>query len=219
MRRARRTVPKAGRRRGRADARLPECLAGADVADAGEQALIEQHRLDRATTRRQRGAQPCRRDDGVGDLRPEFGQCGTGLQSRDAGECARIGQADDRAVVEHEANAFVARRRIAVATEPPVAGHAEVHVQHGAIVEVEQLVLAAALHAVHATAGQLRRRAVGELPALCVVQHRQLRDATAGDHLAQSPDGAFHFGLFRHAATSMRESCGSPDGAPAAGRR
>ncbi len=62
-------------------------------------------------------------------------------------QCARIGEHDAGAVLELENESREPRKLLVAGTDDPVTGHAKVHVQHGAIVEHRELMLATALDA------------------------------------------------------------------------
>lgn len=67
-------------------------------------------------------------------------------------EGARIVQHDARLVGEQDGGASEARQWICGAIQVPVAGHAEVGVQHAAVVEMNELVLASPLDGTNAHA-------------------------------------------------------------------
>lgn len=69
-------------------------------------------------------------------------------------ERARIVEHDARLIGEHDRGASEARKRIGGAIQVPVARHAKVGVQHAAVVEMNELVLASPFDGTNARAAQ-----------------------------------------------------------------
>jgi hypothetical protein len=85
------------------------------------------------------------RSEGVGAERGR--ECRSGLEKLNHGKCARIGEHDARIVLQLENEAREPGKRRPRSDHLPVAGHAKVDVQYGAVIEVHQLMLPLSLDA------------------------------------------------------------------------
>jgi hypothetical protein len=135
----------------RVNARSPEGLGGVDVAEPGDDTLVEQHRLDGAAARTKRVAQHL------------FGErigLRTECQPRrapwrvvgDGAQRARINQAETLAALQGEGHAGEPGKRRSRWRDCPVAIHPEVHGDHRAVVEHQVLVLGVPFNPKHGAA-------------------------------------------------------------------
>lgn len=115
--------------------------------------LIEQRDLDRRAAPREDVQQTRRREVGILRLRSQ--RKGRRLPSRmyvERRQRAGILQDDPRAIGELEHRARESRKRLRCSTDRPVAIHAEVHVNDAPVIQMHELMLAAALHIAHDSA-------------------------------------------------------------------
>src|SRR5204863_7461423 len=142
------------RRRGR-QARMPQRLGSVDVAQAGDQTLIEQRRLDWPAPRREFVVQPVARERRVGGFGAEsqLERRASGMKGESA-ERAWIVEHDARAVAETHGRAGESWQIIVGSIDAPIARHTEVRVQRSAIVEHDQLMFAPAFYRAHGGSAQ-----------------------------------------------------------------
>ena len=145
----------------RADLRQPQRLGRVNVSDARDHVLIEQRRLDRAAPARERDTERVGVEGRIVGSGPSSGSPSPASKSSTV-ESARMSVSATRVPSSSSSDARV-KRGSSSPTLPilPVAIHAKVNRERAPIVEMEQLVLAAALHALDATplqSAQARRR-------------------------------------------------------------
>ena len=141
------------RRQLRMDLRRPQRLVGVDVAEPGDDALVEQDGLDRRLAPAQRRVQELGRErvrERLG-AEPEREERGDAPRRRAAAPTSRSGGGRCSATSEPSSSSSsarsAARRLLARAASQEVAGHPQVDGQRLAVVEPQQQVLAAALDA------------------------------------------------------------------------
>ncbi len=179
------------------DARTPERLGGVDVAEPGDGALVEQHGLYGASASLRGRAQQA---DG------EFVGFRAQLEARwiarrvvrCGAEGAGVDQGEALAVIGVERDAGEARHRGRSAGRVPVARHAKVNGKHGAVIEVDVLVLATALDGGDATANEAGRVARGKGATLGGVMCGDRDEAAPDQGSPGDSSRGFDFGEFRH---------------------
>ena len=197
---------------------VPERLVGVDVPHACDDALVEQHRLERRTPPRE-----ALDEEASGEGRAER----LGAETRTevllelgrwkhvpGAEAANVTVRDARAVVEVDDGTLVRGGLLGKA-----AGHAQVDDEREAALEADEEVLAAPLDGRDALSGQLRLH-LGRLE-----RHRQPRVVDA-DARERAPEQArlepravrLHLGQLRHRAAPGRTT-DRPPGRECSGRR
>ena len=204
-----------GGRRGM-DPRREQRLVGVDVADAGDDALVEERGLDRRLAARERARQVGGRPVAQ-RLGPELaGEPGLGAVLGDApgAEAARVGVGEVGAVVEQRARAQEARSLSGGAAQPEqVAGHAQVDEQRGAVVELDDQVLAAPAERLDAHALQPRGHRLGRLRiGQAVVEHLDLGERAAAEVREQPPPHRLDLGELGHQPIVSSRSGGRSTG-------
>ena len=188
----------------RMDARVPTRLGGVDVPDAGEESLIEEGGLDGACLAREPYAQGGCRECRVLRLWPEMEHGGrVGCEPLHGAERTGIGEGDAAAAGEFERHARVRGERVRRARVLPVAVQAEVHEQGRAVVEHDELVLAATHDVEDPPPLDAWFHPRGELPPLRRVVGVECEDLATARGAAQATDGEFDFRQFRQS----RDSC------------
>jgi hypothetical protein len=136
------------RRSARIDPREPQRFGRVNVADASDDALIQQRELDRDAPGGESMAEMGGIERRVDRIGAEDGRHGLSrVDQLHCGERTRICENHATAVVELEDESRKARKLDADALHDPIARHAKMHVQHRAIVEDSELVLAAPVDA------------------------------------------------------------------------
>ena len=204
-----------------------ERLVGVDVADAGEQRLIEQQRLDRPRARARRGEQqPCRSrrarrrragrgaEASPGRAAAPCRTCarrgrrrrGRRRRSAAAGGCARRPEAcaAARARARRRRSTRAAGRSGAGAEE--LARHAQVQQQPLAVVEPRQQVLAEALERREAAAAQPRRSRPGASGRSSSAAWCDALDAAADEQRRELPPRDLDLGQLGHAVRLARRA-------------
>ena len=119
-------------------------------------------------------------------------------------EGARIGEREAAIALEVEGDARMTRQCGRRARDLPVAVETEVHEERRAVVEMQELVLAAARDVVDATADDAAQDGRSERAALRPVMDPCALDALASHRAPQATDGELDFGQFRHFAPPKR---------------
>jgi len=191
----------AGGRAQRMDLRTPERLVGVDVADAGHDALVEQHGLDRGLAPGEPGGEVRDGELMFERFRPEHrGEAGEIGGQRDEAELARVGKAQLLAAVELHANMHPAVRlmRGLIRRHVQAAGHFQVNDQQ-VMVEMAEDVFGATGDGAKGLAVETRAEVFRRGPA----QHPRpigpdVERGAADQRAAQPADDGFDFGQFRH---------------------
>ena len=185
-------------------ARLPEDLVGVQVADAGQEALVEEERLQASAAAAELGAEAP-----GGELGERLGaesvveerfQLGPALEQVDPTELSRVDEMELGAIVEAEREMGVARQRGAGLAQHQVAAHLAVDDQPAVAVQPDQEVFAPPIDGLEGSAVDGREELVGR----GVRQHpRPVHRARAGDAAtedagAQPARGRLDLGQLRH---------------------
>ncbi len=178
---------------------MPECFGGVDVSQTRNHSLVEQQWLDRPAPLGQQGVQRRGRERRISWL-------GAEAQIEDGARRMQLERTERAWIVEHHASAVVERERgaretwqwICRAVDVPVAGHAKVRLEDAAVVQVDELMLAAALDVVHASSAQRAQTAGGQASPQSWVEQVGTRDGAAGENRSQPTDCTLDLGQFGH---------------------
>ena len=121
------------------------------------------------------------------------------MEAHDA-EGPAIHQRHPHAAGRFQADALVARGLVTDAGELPIAGHPEVHLQNRPVVQMHQLDLGPALHAVDREPLGGARGRLRQVTLLGGMQSFEAGNHASGDRTPQSRGGEFDFGQLGHAA-------------------
>ena len=196
----------------RIDPRVEQRLRRLDVADAGEQRLIEQHGLHGAHSALERREQRV----GVDPVDERIGPEGAPgrevvLGDREGAEPPRIdvAQAAPRAALARvEAQPLEAQRRV-VRGEQPLAGHPEVR-ERPPLVEDQAQPLAAAIHRAHAPAGERTLDGAGAALDDARVVHLRGDDVRAAERALEDAARELDLGQLGHGRSLPRFACRGP---------
>ena len=188
-------TPTEARRNGRgADLRTPERLGRVDVADPRDDALIQEHGLDRPVTPNQRRQECVGREGGIGGFEPELEQRGRICRMQfDGRESAGIHERDACAVAEVDGSTRILRQGIIAAPDVPIAGHAKMNVKASVVIQLQQLMLATAGDAGHPRPAQCSQAVRGDATPECRVDERDTIDDLSDGRLPQDAGSAFDF--------------------------
>jgi demethylmenaquinone methyltransferase / 2-methoxy-6-polyprenyl-1,4-benzoquinol methylase len=184
-------------------ARAIERLAGVNIAEPGDDALVEQRRLYR---RQPAGELPCQKrgvEAGAERLRSQHGQervpgrLAT-PQIVDRTEAARIVEADEGAIVELDQHMVVRPGRERSGAGGDAARHAEVQQQQTVGVQLDQDVFAAAVERADPRAVEPGREIRRKRPAQIAAAQQGANDATAADPCREAAPHRFDFRQFGH---------------------
>ncbi len=187
----------------RVQPRAEERLVDVDVAEAGEERLVEQQRLQAHPPPRQGRGERLGRPVVAERLRPEraqaVGQLGI-VQQRDPPEAADVAEAQLVAVREGERRALEAVARRGVRQDAQLPGHPQVDHQVLAAVQIDDQELGAAADPAHPPPGQplrqcLRRRRGDRARPF---EEAQASEGAADDLPLQAAADRFDFGEFGH---------------------
>jgi hypothetical protein len=144
----------------RIETRAPQRFGRVDVAEASDNALIEEGHFDRYASSGQRIAKIFRSQRRICGLRTqsELRRC-AGRVNVEGRERTGVIEHHPGAGREVDDDASESRQRIVRATDLPVAVHPEVHVHHPTIIEVDQLMLSTSLDITHTGASQRSQHA------------------------------------------------------------
>lgn len=120
------------------------------------------------------------------------------------GKCARIDEPDSRAVVELDDRPCKARRRSRCAVHDPVARHAKVRMKGAAVVEVQELMLAATFDTIDTGADERSQARRCDSGAKAAMHHPRTHNRAALGSLSQHANRSFDLGKFRHTPPSQR---------------
>ena len=180
-------------------------LHDVDVAEAGDDALIEQRHLDRRRAAAAGARQHRRRERRGQRLRPEraddrvLGEPG-GRHQVHRPEAPRIVEGHDGAGRQAQDDVVVAieRLRRAAVLDAEVAGHAEVHEQRLARGEIGEQVLGPAVQLEDRRARQPGREVGRKRTAQVGAAQDDLVDALADEDGREEPANGFDFGQLGH---------------------
>ena len=178
---------------------MPERLGRVDVSQPSDHPLVEKHRLDRGASLRERGVKRLRGQRWIVRLGSESELDGgvVGMQLQRA-ERAGVVEHDARTVIERQRGAREARKAVVRAVDGPVAGHAKVCVQHPSVIEMDELVLAAAFDGADAGATERAQACRRNAPLQCRVKHLGTDDRVADERGAQAANRTFDLGELGH---------------------
>ena len=193
------------------DPGFEQALADIDIAEPGDDPLVQERRLDRGAPAFKQRPQPLPVEIRAGRLGPEMrdqrvvGELALGHPVHHA-EPPGIGEADECPVAENERDVLVVRERVGRLCVRPVlvddhtARHAEMGQQHSAVVEADRQIFRPPSHRRHGPADQ---------PFLEIGRQRAPQIAARDAHAVDAPplhrareaaaDG-FDLGKFGHAA-------------------
>ncbi len=186
----------------REDAGAEQGLADIDVAEAGDDRLVEQRRLDRGFPAREGVREGGGRKGIVERFGAEAGDQAVGVLRRgrdeiERAEAAGIDEADEGAIVGFEGQVLV-RQRGGIDRHP--AGHAEMDQHRQRAVEPHEHVFATAAEAFDAGAGEELHEALGDRPAQVGPGEDDPGEAAAFELGGEAAHHGFDFGEFRHGA-------------------
>ena len=163
----------------RVQAGPPQRLVGVDVADAGDERLVHEQRLQAGTPPADALAELAQREARVERLRPDaVERVVVGAVEADPAELADVAEAQLAAVVERQRQPLVRVSRQRGGDHEQLAGHLEVDRQEGAPGQVDDELLAAPPDRLDPATRDARRE-----PCRVLVPQRPLpADARAGDH-------------------------------------
>ena len=162
------------------DSREPQRLCRIDVPDARDDPLVQKRELDADPPLRQRAAKVFGVELAADGVRTE--NCtkrGARTQQLDGCERTWIGEYNTRSALELENEPRKPGKLGARRTDRPIASHAKVHVQRGAVVQDNQLVLSTTIDARDATPGQATQARHAEMTS-----NVGMKDLRASDALA-----------------------------------
>lgn len=184
---------------------MPAGLCRVDVADAREDGLGEQRRLDAPTGPRE----PL-----VEHLRGHRGILGVGAKGEPRwrvrrmighhGERPRIDENHAATRIELEDEACVRGKRGRAPVDDPIPGHAEVYEERGAIVERDELCFPVPRDVDDASTGNARHRAGGEVAALSGMQHSEVEHASTAQGPCRTPGRELDFRELWHTRNIAR---------------
>ena len=183
-------------------------LAGVDVAEAGDQFLVEQRRLDRGGLAFEARREPFGRKGGAERLDAEALEQSVlveplGPDQVHQPEAPRVGVTHLSAVAEMKHDMLMLRHfpsRLLPAGEPigmvdaEAPGHAEMHHQHFAVVEPGEQIFGAPVERLYLPPGQPRAEILGQRNAQIGAPLLDARERVADQHGLQSPAHGFHLG-------------------------
>ena len=185
------------RRCGRPDPRPEQRFAGVDIADADDQMIVHQRKLDRCAAAARRAPKVVRVAGRVERFGAEPGQEGVRLgrrrQPEHRAEAARVVVTQRHPGIEDDVDMVMQAARRRLAERAQAAGHPKMD-QQGVGAEAEQQVFAAPMNGIHGTPGDARREPAGNRPAQPAVVYVHDRHP-AGDHEREDPSQrGFDFG-------------------------
>jgi hypothetical protein len=181
-----------------------ERLIGIDVPDPGDLALVEQPRANGGLRGAEGRMERARREALLERLGPHAGRArlpSVTRQALDGSEPPRVVEDQHAASLEAEAHGRVrplARVRVVGLHRHEPSGHAEVHGDHPAAVEIDEDVLAPTAHALDRPAAHRAREAANGRSQHVRVDHLDAADRAPDDRGAQTSDDRFRFGQLGH---------------------
>lgn len=118
----------------------------------------------------------------------------------DAAEGAPVLEHDACPVAELEHEARETRQLFSGRNDRPVAGHPEMHLQRGPVIEAQQLVFAPPLHPLDGAAAQCTKVTRLEPSPDIRVEQARSGNGNARGGAREIPRGAFNFGKLGHGA-------------------
>jgi hypothetical protein len=195
-------------RRAWIDLRPPERLRRVDVAQAGDDPLVEQRDLYGNPPPTERRAQRRRGEYGIEWFGTKI-ECERRVGSVDVerGQRARILQHDALTTGEMKDGAGESRQRLRRSADDPIPVHPEVNMYHASVVEMHQLMFATALDGANARPGKCSKRSAAKTTLERSMQDIDALERLAFDRVAQETNGSFDFGEFGHLVFGDERCC------------